>query len=210
MAKPLSPAQREELLGEAYALSLRGYSAREIGRTLGVSDKTAGRLVRQEAQRRSSERPDYLQRAIDSHQQLIKRIWQVLDSGSPSEHALAQLAHAVTNAQSQLDKITGVLAPVKADVRMTITQENCVQSLADGPLEAVVILTQAGAAGEDGEDALREIVRRYQAGTLAPKFTVSSADLLEMVPPKDRHRVENLDELLALESPEVIHLEDED
>ncbi len=210
MAKPLSPAQREELLGEAYRLSLRGYSAREIGRTLGVSDKTAGKLVRHEAQRRSAERPDYLQRAIDSHQQLIRRIWQVLDHRNPSDHALAQLAHAVTNAQSQLDKITGVLAPVKADVRMTIAQEPYAANLADGPLQAVAILLKAGAAGEDGQDALKEILARYQNGTLVPTFTVSSADLLEMVPPEDRHRVENLNELLALEGPEDTHLVDEE
>ena len=37
---------------------------------------------------------------------------------------------------------------------------------------------------------------------MAPTFTVSSADLLERVKPEDRSRVENLNEFLALESPE--------
>ncbi len=210
MAKPLTPAQRQDFGSQCYELSLKGVSNREIARQLGVSDKTVSRLVRQEAERRGRERPDFLQHAIDTHRRTIARIWEELDRRDPSPHATSQLAHALTNAQSQLDKITGVLAPSRMDIRMSVSQEYGVQNLSDAALEAVVILTQAGSAGQDGEDALREIVRRYQNNTLAPTFTVDSADLLELVPPEDLHRVENLNELLAQESPEDTYSADED
>ncbi len=195
MARRLTLAERDDFGARAYDLSLEGHSARAIARQLGISHHTVTSLIQAESARRSAERPDRRQHALDSLRRAMRRAWQELD-GNPSPHATAQLLHALNSLQSEMNKIDGVHAPTKVDARVSVQQESYVGNLADGPLEAVSIILEAASHGADGEDALAEVVHRYQAGTLAGNLYVSSADLLELVPPEEMHRVENLDELL--------------
>lgn len=184
----LTLAERDELAHKAYDLSLEGCSAREIGRMLDVSHHTAAALVKEEASKRAAERPDRRQQVLDSLRRAVKRVWEELNSDRPSSHATAQLSNALVALLAEYNRVEGLHAPTRVDARvdarLTVQQESYVGNLAAGPLEAVSMILEAGAAGEDGEDALKEVVRRYEAGELASPIYVSSADLLDLCPTK--------------------------
>jgi hypothetical protein len=118
VARPLTPALREECSQQAYELSLRGLSARAIGRELGISHKTALSYVRSEAERRHAERPDFTQYALDAHRLTISRCWEELDK-APSPHATAQLLHALNAALNSIELIAGVRAPTRSKAEVT-------------------------------------------------------------------------------------------
>ncbi len=177
--KKLTLAERDSLGAQAYELSLEGRSAREIGRILGVSHHTVTSLVRAEGERRSAERPDRRQHALDSLRRAMRRAWEELD-GNPSPHATAELLRALGTLQGEINKIDGVHAPQKVDARVSVhlEQESYIHHLGDAPLAAVSHILEAGSRGEDGEAALREVVARYRQGTLAGDL--HPPDLLEL------------------------------
>ncbi len=165
VAAPLTPAQREEASAQAYSLSLRGCSSREIGRQLGVSHKTAGRLVRAESERRAAERPDYRQFALDSHKRAIARCWDELDK-NPSPHACAQLLHALNAGLSSIELIAGVRAPTRSrtEVRHELGGID-LGRLSEAEMVALQMLLEK-AEGNIDADVVAAIATRYEAGAL--------------------------------------------
>ena len=181
MAAPLTPAQREELSVEAYELSLRGNSAREIGRRLGVSHKTISSYLRAEAARRRDERPDYHQYALDSHRKAVRRCWEELDK-NPTAHATAQLLHALNAALGSIELIAGVRAPTRSKTEVSLDVQLFDQGLpllSDAELEALTLFIKKMEGSIDKDtDVLAEIVRKYEAG----EFRGDPDDLLELEP----------------------------
>ena len=177
MAAPLTPAQREELSAEAYSLSLRGFSAREIGRQLDVSHKTVSSYVKAESERRAAERPDYRQFALDSHRQAIRRCWDELDK-NPSPHATAQLLHALNAGLSSIELIAGVRAPTK---HKTETRHELQDFDPDRLSEAEAValgMLLSKMEGKTEADVVAVIAQRHEAGDLV----FGSEDLIELEP----------------------------
>ncbi len=180
MAKRLTLAQKHSLGEQAYEMSLKGCSDRAISRQLGISHHTVRSLIRQQAEQRRGEDPDNLrQRRLDSISRLMQRIWEELDR-DPSPHATAELSRAWNGLIAEMNKLDGLYAPQKVDARVSVQlqQESYIHHLGDAPLVAVSHILEAASRGEDGEDALAEVVQRYQEGTLGGDL--QSPELLEL------------------------------
>ena len=189
MARPLTPAQREDRAAEAYRLSLKGYGSREIGRLLDVSHTTAQAYVRAETTRRRAERPDFQQYVIDAHRQAIARCWEELDR-NPTSHAAAQLLHALNSALASLTTVTGAAPPkrTEADIRhRTEASVRGLELLTTPELRALQLLCNK-AAGRMGPevDVLELIVERYRAGELGDENNV----VVELVPIEEAESVD--------------------
>ena len=116
MAKPLTPAQREELGAKAYELSLRGKSFRTIGEEIGVHHSTAGRLIKQQAQLRRVERKDTVHSLLDGLDAAIAEAYERLDaipknSASPGP---ASLLNAINSLQRSKIDLLGYKAPTRS------------------------------------------------------------------------------------------------
>lgn len=170
MARPLSPAKREEIAHEAYRLSTRGKSSREVARILGVSHTTVQAHVRSEIARRRENRPDFQQSLIDAHMQVLDRLWEELDR-NPTSHAVAQLSHACNAALASLAALTGANPPRRSEADIHHhTQEAWSRGFEtlSGPELAAFMLLLGKVEGKvaAAADVVSEIVRQYQSGTL--------------------------------------------
>jgi hypothetical protein len=185
VARPLTPAQREELSVEAYELSLRGHSARELARRFGVSHKTISSYLRAEAARRRDERPDYQQYALDNHRKAVQRCWEELDK-NPTAHAVAQLLHALNAALGSIELIAGVRAPTRSKTELSLDVQLLDQGLpllSDAELTALMMLFKKMSNEIDEDtDVLAEIVRKYEAG----KLRDDSDEPLELAPVEEQ------------------------
>jgi IS30 family transposase len=169
VAAPLTPARREELLPKVYERSLRGVSAREIGREFGISHKTVISYLQKEAQRRRAEHPDYRQYALDSHREAVRRTWDELDK-NPSPHAAAQLIHALNTSLNSIELITGVRAPTKSQAE--VLHKDALDAFEPHRLSweeltafEMLLKKSMGETDED-TDVLAEIIRQYETGEL--------------------------------------------
>ena len=187
MARPLTPAQRQELSVEAYELSLRGLSAREIARRFNVSHKTISSYLRAEAARRREERPDYQQYLLDGHRKVVKRCWDELER-DPSPHATAQLLHALNAALNSLELLAGVRPPTRSKTEITHdtrSWERGLERLSEPELLALEMLHKKVHGQIDKDtDVLGLIIRKHQAGEL-----VIRADPLELEEPDEEEEI---------------------
>jgi IS30 family transposase len=185
MARPLTPAQREEISAQAYQLSLAGRSTRAIAKELGVTRDTITRYLKKEAARRRAERPDHAQHAVDSYRQAVRRCWEELEK-DPSPHAVAQLIHALNTSLSSIDLINGVRAPSKSITYDANNPYDGLERLSNAELGAfkLLIWKMSGQISED-VDVLALITKRYAAGTLAAEAFGDEDDVLELEPLED-------------------------
>ena len=187
MARPLTPAQRQELSVEAYELSLRGLSAREIARRFNVSHKTISSYLRAEAARRREERPDYQQYLLDGHRKVVKRCWDELER-DPSPHATAQLLHALNAALNSLELLAGVRPPTRSKTEITHdtrSWERGLERLSEPELLALEMLHKKVHGQIDKDtDVLEQIIRKYQAGEL-----VIGGGILELEEPDEAEEI---------------------
>jgi predicted transcriptional regulator len=182
MARPLTPARREEISAEAYQLSLRGHSTRAIAKELGVSPRTISSYLKKEAARRRTERPDHVQHAVDSYRQAVRRCWEELEK-DPSPHAVAQLIHALNTSLSSIDLINGVRAPSKSITYDAANPYDGLERLSDAELGAFRLLVWKMSGQISGDaDVLALITKRYAAGTLVAEDVDEDDDLLELEP----------------------------
>jgi hypothetical protein len=152
-------------MARCYEESLKGKSTRRIAEEERLSPSTVSGYIRKEAERRRAERPDYRQRSIDVHTRTIARAEEEL-AKDPSSHAVAQLLHAKTAAQSNIDLICGNRAPSKSvSYRADLVEQLEPDNLSAAELEALLMLLEKSLGNVEG-DVLAEIVERYQDGTL--------------------------------------------
>jgi hypothetical protein len=165
---------------EAYRLSLKGHSAREIARQLEVDHKTITRYLKQEALRRREARPDYQQYIADSHRQAIRRCWEELDR-APTAHAVAQLLHALNASLTALTTVTGA-APLKRTEAEIFHHSQAWQGLGLlSPEELTALeLLFAKVQGEISQNTnvLEEIIEQYRSGKLGG----DTDNVVELVP----------------------------
>jgi Helix-turn-helix domain len=110
MSSRLSPAKREELMVEAYELSLEGHTFREIGRRLGLSHSTIAEMVRTEADKRRRSVDLQVQRLVDMNMKGVNRLWAELNQ-NPSGHATANLILALRGLLQDVAKLSGAAPP---------------------------------------------------------------------------------------------------
>jgi DNA-binding CsgD family transcriptional regulator len=183
----LTPARREVLAAECFELSLEGLSLREIARRKGISHPTAANLISEESTRLRRRNDDHLVRSLAAKWKVVERVWQELN-GSPSSHGAANLAHALRGLLSDIDKVTGVIAPTQIQHKgqVSVVVQNALQNwyehLNDEEVALLLMLTEKAEGGEISKDVnvVELAFERYrQHGTLKKEGPLR---VLEAVP----------------------------
>jgi hypothetical protein len=147
--KQLSAAQREELCYEAYELSLKRYSYREIAARLNVNKDTVTSLVREERSRRRIEYFGEIQQSADTYASIERECWQRLStspSGKPSL-AVVGLLNSAISARTRRDQLLGLDAPRKSEVHQKVVRFDW-SRLSSAELEVVEAALEKAAAPE--------------------------------------------------------------
>jgi transposase-like protein len=113
----VTPANRDGLREQAFALSAQGIGVREIGRRLGINKETAARYVRIERQRRSHDRDaeDAIRDAVASLRFILTDLhaqYESVEGTTPhAQYARAKLAEAIRRCCRDLIGLHGVTLP---------------------------------------------------------------------------------------------------
>jgi DNA-binding CsgD family transcriptional regulator len=145
----LSPAEREELGYEAYELSLKRYTYREIARELSLNKDTVAGLVHEERARRRLEHFAEIQQSADTYAAVEREAWQRLSGSPPGRPNLATvgLLNTIVSARTRRDLLLGLDAPKKADIRQRIERID-LSRLNDAELESVEAALQKATVRE--------------------------------------------------------------
>ncbi len=133
----LTEEQREILAPLAFDKSALGWSMQRIAEHLGVHRNTVRALIRKEKLVRAAERTSGdAEAAVARYEKVIERAWNELEKKQSNGLAVPALLNSIVNAQSKIDEITGVRAPVKAEWKGKLEQVD-LSHLTDEELEKV-------------------------------------------------------------------------
>jgi hypothetical protein len=121
--KHLSAAQREELSYEAYELSIKRLSYREIAARLNVNKDTVTSLIREERSRRRIEYFGEILAAAGTYACVEREAWQRLSDAPPGSKpnlATVGLLNNIISARTRRDALLGLDAPRKSQVHQRI------------------------------------------------------------------------------------------
>lgn len=114
---PVTPANRDRLREQAFALSAQGIGVREIASRLGINKDTATKYVREERQRRSHDRhaEDAIRDAVASLRHILtdlhERYGRIEGDGPHAMYARAKVAEAIRRCCRDLIGLYGVTLP---------------------------------------------------------------------------------------------------
>jgi hypothetical protein len=114
-------------------------------------------LIREESQRLRRQNDDHLAKSLEAKWLVVARLWEELN-GSPSSHAAANLGYAIRGLLSDVDKITGVIAPTQIQHKgqVSVVVQNALQSwysqLNDEEVALLLMLTEKAEGGEISKD----------------------------------------------------------
>ncbi len=114
----LTEEQREILAPLAYDYSAKGWPRTRIAERLGINRHTVRALIRREQQVRKVERTGEKEEAIARYERIVERAWDELTKPQSNGLAIPALLNAIANAQSKIDQITGVRAPLKSKTQV--------------------------------------------------------------------------------------------
>jgi transcriptional regulator with XRE-family HTH domain len=193
MAGRLAPARREDLAYECYELSAKGLSLREIARRKGVSHPTVSNLISEESLRRRKHTDDHLIKSLAAKWAVVSRLWEELN-GSPSSHAAANLGRALRGLLSDIDKVTGVIAPTRVEHRaeVSVVIQNALKAwygrLNGEELELLFMLAEKAEGGGIHKDVnvVELAFERYrQHGTLTKEGALRVLEVVPDYPPDE-------------------------
>lgn len=138
----LSAAKKEEMVGEAVAMSVRGATYTEISEKLGIARNTAAAWIKGEYAERAEHKDNLKEEAKAHYREIIRAAWQ--SYSAVDDRSLNKSGHlnAAIRAQERIDKIDGNEAPTQ--------QEHTGKN--GGPIEHEVV---------DARDELRERLSRF-------------------------------------------------
>ncbi len=133
----LTEEQREILAPLAYDYSAKGWPQTRIAERLGVHRNTVRSLIRRERHVRQSERSEDREVAIARYERVIERAWEELSRPQSNGLAVPALLNSIASAQSKVDAITGVRAPIKSESKL---QQLDLSGLSDEQLQHITEL----------------------------------------------------------------------
>jgi hypothetical protein len=113
----LTQAQREDLKPQVLDLSAKGWANPKIGKHLGIHFNTVSKLLRDGLAEMAEHRSigEDRERAIRNYQLLVEIGWEKLEDAKlgQSTYGLPAILNSIRAAQAEVDKLTGVHAPIK-------------------------------------------------------------------------------------------------
>ena len=137
----LTEEQRAILAPLVFDKSALGWGVQRIAEHLGVHRNTVRSLIRKERQVRAAERTaGDAEAAIARYEKVVERAWNELEKRQSNGLAVPALLNSIVNAQSKIDEITGVRAPLKSEWKGRLEQQVDLSHLTDEQLERIIVL----------------------------------------------------------------------